>query len=388
MATRFKHPFPDANVLIVDDEPANLTLLSGILTNAGYHNRKALDGYTALDFISEDEFDLILLDIMMPDIDGFEICEQLKSSPETSHIPIVIITALDDVEDYVRAIELGADDFLVKPVNPHILLARVKSYIKSKRQADDITRLNQLKHDLTHMIVHDLKNPMTAVIAQLELLLFTGSLEDSFEQAIRNCLSSTEEMHGLIENILRIEKMESGEMRLDLSTVDVARLTRQVIASHSAKCELRRLRIISRMPDELLCTCDLELVRRILQNLFTNALKFAPEDSAVEIVAGKNVNHIYMWIANRGPAIPQDQAEKVFDKFTQVEGGLMGAPEGVGLGLAFCRLAVDAHGGTIRLVSPPEGWPDGVRFEITLPKIVDNMESARKESEKQHEYSE
>jgi signal transduction histidine kinase len=388
LATRFKHPFPDANVLIVDDEPANLTLLSGILTNAGYHNRKALDGYTALEFISEDEFDLILLDIMMPDIDGFEICEQLKSSPETNHIPIVIITALDDVEDYVRAIELGADDFLVKPVNPHILLARVKSYIKSKRQADDIIRLNQLKHDLTHMIVHDLKNPMTAVIAQLELLLFTGSLENSFEQAIRNCLNSTEEMHSLIDNILRIEKMESGGLRLNLSTVDLSRLAKQVIDSHSAKCESRRLKIISRIPDELKCRCDLELVRRVLQNLFTNALKFAPEGSAIEVAAGKNKNQIYLWIANRGPTIPRDQAEKVFDKFTQVEGGLMGPSEGVGLGLAFCKLAVDAHAGAIRLVSPPEGWPDGVRFEITFPVKVDNLESAEREREKQHEYSE
>lgn len=358
----------DASIFLVDDEVFNIRLLRSILNSEGYLNiRSAGNGADAMKMIEDEPPDLILLDVMMPGMDGFEVCRKIKSDPHLRFIPVIIVTALDDVDDYVHAIDEGADDFITKPVNATVLKARVRGYLRNKKLNDEVLRLNQLKKDLTRMIVHDLRSPMSAIIGYIDLLKHTAEMSSKTEGMVDTLMNAAQDASMLIDNLLGVEKLESGTLKINPRDTNLAELINHEIELYNAELLKHNITVRSEVSNELVCQCDHDLIKRVIQNLLGNAIKFSPDGGEILIGWKKLNNSIMFGICNHGPVIPPEDASKIFSKFAQIDDRPEIARRGVGLGLTFCKMAIDAHNGKISIISPPEGWEDGARFEVSLP---------------------
>lgn len=354
-------------VLVVDDEESNLLLIENTLDYAQCRVHLARDGQEALDSVAAEAPDIILLDVMMPRIDGFEVCRRLKSDPETRAIPVIVLTALDQANDHARALDMGADDFMTKPFNPTILQARLRSYIRAKRLADEVRDLQALKTDLTRMIVHDLNGPVFGVMGYLDLIAMSPDLPEKAARQLGAARRSAQEISRMIANLLDIDRMEAGHLHPRPVPFDWPTLIAEAIEPLRPAWEARELTLDLKGPQSEMAKGDKDLLRRVVQNLVGNAVKFADPDHPVRIRWSLD-GALRFAVANRGRSIaPQDQP-RIFDKFAQVGDRPDAARQGCGLGLAFCRMAVEAHGGHIELASPPENWPDGVEFSMHIPQ--------------------
>ena len=208
----------DKTILIVDDQEINRQVIAELLTQPGYHLVLAGSGAEALEIVAEWKLDLILLDVMMPGMDGFEVCQRLKSNPQWQHIPIILVTALDRTEDLVQGFESGADDFIAKPFKRLELQARVRSMLRLKEHYDrleaqkvQLEEVLQLRKDMTNMLVHDMKTPLTAVIAYSGLLLRDSVLSAQNQQHIQAIQQEAEQLNNLANDLLRRAKAEQTQ---------------------------------------------------------------------------------------------------------------------------------------------------------------------------------
>jgi signal transduction histidine kinase len=385
----------NGRVLVVDDVPANARLLSGILKIAGYEVEAAYDGASALARLADSALpapDVILLDIMMPGMDGFEVCRLVKNAPETANIQIVMVTALNESSDRVQALEAGADDFLNKPVDNLEVVARVKSLVRIKRQRDaledayqELRRAESLRDNLTMMVVHDLRTPLTSMIGPLEML-FTdqlGPLNGTQRDIIRVCRRASHRLLALVNELLDVSKLESGEMVLDRENIRVDDLMAQTIEHTELLNQDRTTNLERRIEDGLPILCiDDDLVVRVLLNLLSNAFKHTPSggEVAIEIRRGhlgegmideeetksssSGEAAIVFSVSDTGMGIPVEAQQEIFDKWRQVEARKADRRNSTGLGLTFCKLAVEAHGGRIWVESQPG---QGSTFSFSLP---------------------
>ncbi len=366
-----------SRILIVDDEEFNRRLLRGILASTGHYIFEAVDGIEALRLVEENLPDIILLDIMMPEMDGFSACRKLKASDETNDIPVLMITSLNDVDDYVRAIDSGADDFITKPVNATALLARIKGFLRNKQLSDKVKQLNRFKNDLTRMIVHDLRGPMTGILGYLDLSINSDSISPTVRAYLQNALSSAHDASGLIDNLLGIEKLESGTLTLNPEPVHILSLVQHNIDVQNANIMSCNLKIELQGPRDLIYRCDQNLMNRVIQNMLVNAIKFSPENSVIKIEWESNSREFDYSVTNHGEIIDPENQAVIFDKFAQLDDRPALSRGGVGLGLAFCKMAVGAHGGSMELVSPAPGFEDGVKFIAKLPLKKEIAASSR-----------
>jgi len=360
-------------ILCVDDERLNLKLLKSILEPEGYEFEGAENGEAALTSVAREFPEIILLDIMMPKMTGFEVLEKLRADSKTRLIPVVMVTALRDSEDKVKALEAGCDDFVSKPFDRGELLARVKSLLRIKSLHDEVENsykklkeLEKLKDNLIHMIVHDFNNPLTAVSGNLQLLqLSPESLTDTQKEDVERALVSCNCLQRMAKDLLDVNRMEEGHIALHLEKIDLGALAKEaalemkVIALWEKKellCE-----IAENMPAAL---ADKELIARVIINLISNAIKFTREGARIMVNAGYDLqeNKLYVQVKDSGMGIAPQYLGRLFDKFMQIE--QKEAKHGYGLGLTFCKMAVEAHGGTIKVESQ-EG--KGSTFVFTLP---------------------
>jgi len=361
-------------ILMVDDEPRNLRLLEGILAPLGYDLRRVESGTEALEQVAADPPDLVLLDVMMPGLSGFDVCRQLKSQVETQFIPVVLVTALADRESRVTGIEAGADDFISKPVDPNELRARVRSLLRAKslhdelqQRYEELRKLEVMRETLTHMIVHDLRNPLQALIGNLELLRDKEyvSEEKEAQTYFYAIIRGEQTLMDMINAILDLAKLEAGEMQLDLSEVDLGQVVSDVEVGMRSLLERKTLKFEARLPDHTsFLYADREVLRRILVNILGNAITFSPREGHITITACAENRRVRIAVRDEGPGIPAEYRDRIFEKFGQVESRLEGKKYSTGLGLAFCKMAVEAHGGQIGVDSEVGA---GSTFWFTLP---------------------
>lgn len=364
-------------VLIVDDAPENIMVLDEIL-RADYKVKAANSGERALKVIaSEPAPDIVLLDVVMPGLNGFEVCRQLKQDPRTQFIPVVMVTSLSGLDDRVQALEVGADDFLTKPVEPSEVRARVRSLLRLKKLHDQLqSSYEQLKHlesmreNLTHMIVHDMRTPLTGIINGMIMVRMLLDIEEGTDadecQTIGEVSAQT--LLEMINGLLDITKMEAGEMKLDKQPVEPASVIAAVEQSMRPLAQGGSLSLENATPAGLsVVPADAELLRRILVNLAGNALKFTPPGGTVEIGADELEMETRFWVRDTGPGIPPEYHSKIFEKFGQVESFTAKKKLSTGLGLTFCKMAVEAHGGRVWLESELE---KGSTFFFSLPRDV------------------
>ena len=343
------------HILIVDDEPSARDTLEALLFRQGYDLAFAASGPEALACLNEIEPDVILLDVMMPGMDGFRVCQRLKTDKRWRHIPIVLVTALDSKEDLALGLDAGADDFLSKPVNGLELRARVRSMVRIKKQHDELEAILHLREDLANMIVHDMRSPLAAILGFSELLKRKITVRDDLED-IEVIWTQARRLESFLNDMLLLAKMEKGKLILDRSTVDISQLVLEVEKSHDFIARSKRFNLVTDLPEESRpILLDVSLFQRVLDNLISNALEFSPAESTVTLrVEYPRVKtalhspqpHVRIQVLDEGPGIPEEHRDRIFDKFETVALKSGGVPQ-VGLGLTFCRMVVEAHGGQI-----------------------------------------
>lgn len=365
-----------SNLLIADDNPENLRVLTAILQPRGYTVRVAANGLRALASAEATTPDLVLLDIHMPELDGFGALERMRASPVLADVPVIFLTALSEPFHKVKAFEMGAADYICKPFEAQEVLARVSlqlrllSVSRSLRQRNrslelvnaELAEHQKFRQLLMQMLVHDMRSPLGAVLGALEVVQQEARLEPDISELLVNARAGAEQLNLLVNGLLDISRAHAGQL--------------QPSWAHSRPTELveRALRILSGLalqrgvtatsPDHLpeIC-CDPELIERVLLNLLDNALKHTPADQPVELTIEASGTEVVFRISDRGPGIPPDERDRIFDLFTRLDTSTTRRPS-TGLGLAFCKLAVEAHGQRVHVDDRPGG---GAVFSFALP---------------------
>ncbi|MBI5381522.1 MAG: hybrid sensor histidine kinase/response regulator [Opitutae bacterium] len=367
------------HIMLVDDTVANLDLLHSVMRKEGYRVSAFTGGREALVAAEKEPPDLILLDIAMPDMDGYMVCGKLKADPKLASIPVIFISALAEAEDKVKAFRCGGVDYVTKPFQIAEVRARVVTHLKLReyqvrmeqqnRQLqesfDQLRKLEQTRDSLTHMIVHDLRGPLTAIRVAMGLLRKASS---SWGEQERKCVDTAEQsadtLIEMVTRLLDISRLESGKLPLHKGACDLAQLAQASLDAVKPLLAGRPATLVALEP--VVAWCDEEIVLRIVGNLLGNAVKFTPPSGEVKIVLARESNVARVAVIDTGIGIPAEFHERIFEKFIQVEGAQKRL--GTGLGLAFCRLAVEAHGGQIGLDSEPGR---GSIFWFTLPLAPD-----------------
>jgi len=331
------------------------------LLREGYELNFAADGYEALAHLDEDPVDVILLDVMMPGMDGFELCERLRRNPKWQHVPIILVTALDSKQDLARGLEAGADDFLHKPYNGLELRARVRSMLRIKQRHDELQATLQLRQDLSNMIVHDIRGPLSSILIYCDLLEGEmGQLE-----AVETIRGEANRLSSFLTDMLMMARMEHGRLLLSRSPVDMNELATAACDSFSQMARLKDLQLALTLPESSRSlSLDANLWRRVLDNLLSNAIKFSPTGGAitVQVTYPEAESQVQIQVIDEGPGIPAEHRETIFDKFQIVAAKRRDVAQ-VGLGLAFCKMVVEAHDGRI-FVSPNQ--PKGSVFTVEV----------------------
>ena len=364
-------------VLVVDDNATNRALAKETLEDEGYRIVLASGGVEALTAFEASAPDCVVLDIRMPDMDGFAVCEKLRKTPGGETVPILFLTALRDVETFEHALRAGGDDFVTKPVRPAELVVRVQTALKLRRlgeelrehyavlrlQRDDLMRLQLQKERLTAFVVHDLKNPVNAMDLHAQFLQRERGLSDEARQSVLQIRTEARQLSQMILDLLDISKADKGKLTPRRVRIDLASLVSDVLGELQASAARRKVVLEPRVQARSV-VADEDLLRRMLANLVDNAVRHAPHESTVTVSVLAASAAVEIRVADRGAGIPADKRESIFDPFVQLEAQESPAPRGGrGLGLTFCRLAAEAHGGRIWI---EDGAP-GAIFCFRIP---------------------
>ena len=360
-------------ILVVDDEPRNVLLLQDLLESRGYTVWTAADGRQGLAVARERSPDVMLLDVMMPGLSGFDMCRQLKADPSTAMIPVLLVTSLNAREDRLAALGAGANDFITKPIDTGDLLLRVRNAVTTKRLHDEVTsqfrKLQELeasRDTLTHMVVHDLRSPLTGLQGYLDLLrvaVAAGSNDEVLEFA-RDAHAIAGQLREMISQVLDVSRLESGDMPLSLGDTDLVELLSAAVASLGPPPDGIGI-VYETVQQPFVVPCDRDVVTRVVANLVGNAFKFAPRRGEVRIGLEGWDGVVRVTVTDNGPGVDPEYRKVIFEKFGQAPLGRAGKARSTGLGLTFCKLAVEAHGGKIGVEASNGG---GARFWIELPR--------------------
>lgn len=359
-----------AIIAIVDDEPINFDVMEVMLVQEEYKLEFIASGFELFDYLERQQPDVILLDVMMPKLDGLEVCRRLKENYNWRHIPIIMVTALNDKEDLASCLNTGADDFISKPVNSLELQARVNSMLRIKQQYDamqELIRIKdvslQLREDLSNTIVHDLRNPLTGILFATNLLQ-RMRLTKKQRKKVNQIQHFGQQLHSLVDDVLMLAKLDSGKFLLHLTRFDPCIICRLALEDWQEIGEQQNIELIGEFPEiRPTLMMDVTLLRRVIDNLLSNAIKFSPAGSKVTLrIEYPSETKLRIQVEDMGRGINEKLRQRLFEKFET--GDVVEGVKQTGLGLAFCKLAVEAHDGTI---SVDAASPRGSIFTIEIP---------------------
>ena len=347
-------PQSAASIMVVDDTLPNLELLSEMLKDRGYRVRPVPSGDLALQAARSNPPDLILLDIHMPEMDGYEVCERLKADEKLQDIPVLFISGLSETTDKVRAFGVGGADYITKPFQFEEVEARVATHLELRRQRrqllesyEQLQKLEVFRDDLTHMLVHDLRTPLTNIIGNLQTLQGADYDRELTQEFVPVAVEAGQTLLGMVNDLLDISKLEAGQMALEVTEFPMAEMVEAALSAVRGLAAQKGLELSTDVaPPGLQLRADEDKMRRALANLLGNAVKYTREGS-VHVQVRAEAGGIRISVTDTGEGIPEADRERVFDKFGQVETRSAGRRMSTGLGLTFVKLAVEAHGGKV-----------------------------------------
>ncbi|MBD3883113.1 hybrid sensor histidine kinase/response regulator [Phormidium tenue FACHB-886] len=374
-----EEPSAKGNILIVDDTPSNLRLLSSMLHQHGYGVRSAISGLMALRAVERIHPDLVLLDINMPIMDGYEVCTQLKLNEKTKTIPIIFLSALGETSDKVKAFQVGGADYITKPFQVEEVLARVENQLVLRRAQLELERakgealraleqeqeLNRLRSEFVAMISHDFRTPLTSIRGFTELLRMSPHPPDTQARYFNKIDTAIDHLLNLLDEVLRLGSVETSQLQRQPTALqqfcqEVVELLQTEV---DRPCEIQ----FSYAAECTVVEVDQTLLRQILINLLTNAIKYSPAGELVELRVTSPRNYqdaVQFQICDRGIGIPLASQPYLFDAFYR--GSNVGEIRGTGLGLAIVKRCVEVYQGQIQFDSQ-EGM--GTTVTVTLPLL-------------------
>jgi two-component system sensor histidine kinase/response regulator len=363
-----QNPLSPGRILVVDDQPANLRVVSTLLARDGYDVLTATEGEEALAIASAQLPDLMLLDMIMPGMDGFALLGEVKQRPELLRVPVVFLTAAHDRELLLRAFDAGAVDYVTKPFMPEELLARVNAHIGLKLARDRLERVARERQELVNLVAHDLKNPLSSVLFASDILLNDGVREERIPRYLQMIQDSARDALGYIKRYLetQADSARSRDAEANAATVVLRDVVDWIAARYGLQLEGRgrQLRVLA--DGDGAVAMDGLVLRQVAENLVSNAMKYAP-DSDIELSLRCGApGYRQLLVEDRGPGIPQARQRDLFKPFVRLsEHDPAIAGNSSGLGLALAKQIVVAAGGQLWYEDREGG---GARFVIELPE--------------------
>lgn len=366
----------DFRILIVDDVPKNIQVLGNILINEKYQISYTQDGNHALALIKKNKFDLILLDIMMPEIDGYEVCKKIMADPETAEIPVIFLTAKADKESVIKGFKLGARDYVTKPFNAEELLARVRTHLELKDKNEQLKNVNQTleqkvierttelrsankklltldkaKSDFLNIIGHEIRTPLNG-IQGLTSLLTDSTDKDVQLDYIKNLKESSDRLVKFSEIALLITSINTERYVMHKTFVGLKDLLNECIEIKLQNINKNLNYSINVDPDDIKIVGDSKLLKDCFESIIDNAIKYSPDKGLIEIKAYRDDDKVIVSFRDNGPGFSDEAKEKLFNYFSSDD--IMHS-EGLGLGLASVKLITDAHHGKTEIKNMDDG---------------------------------
>ncbi len=368
------NPAYKADILVVDDTHDNLRLLSQVLIEHGYYVRAASDGKRALSAIQDQLPDLILLDIMMPGMDGYAICEALKADEQTRNIPVIFISALNETVDKVKAFSRGGVDFITKPFQDEEVLARVETHLslcnmqrqlhaqnvqlqheiaERKRTEEALRKANASKDIFFSIIAHDLRSPFTTLLGYTKLVLqrLDNISKEKTREYVTHIKTSTESVYTLLENLLTWSRMQRDVMEYLPERFPLSWMVRRIVHIFISTAQKKQITLYNRVPDEISVYADPNMIHTVIRNLISNALKFTDAGGTIEISAKDHAETVEIYVSDTGVGIPVNALSKLFRIENKLRTTGTAGEQGTGLGLSLCYDLVEKNGGTLEVDS-------------------------------------
>ena len=361
-------------ILIVDDVMSNVLLLKVLLTNEKFAIATASNGRQALEQVEKENPDLVLLDVMMPDMSGFEVAQHLKSNPNTADIPIIFLTALNSTADIVKGFQVGANDFISKPFNKEELIIRVThqiSLVAAKRlilsKTEELQRTIAGRDKLYSVIAHDLRSPMGSIKMVLNMLILNLPSEKigaEMYELLTMANQTTEDVFSLLDNLLKWTKSQIGKLNVVYQDVDLVEVTDGVIEIFSMVASRKKIRIREMKPEKMMVNADIDMLKTVVRNLLSNAIKFSKENSEVLVKMEEVDGMAVVSVQDYGCGISEEGQKKLLHTDTHFSTFGTNNEEGSGLGLLLCKDFVVKNGGKLWFTSK-EG--EGSIFSFSIP---------------------
>lgn len=377
----------DFRILIVDDVPKNIQVLGNILMAENYQLSYSQNGKEALEAVKQNEFDLILLDIMMPVVDGYEVCRQLKSDSKTKDIPIIFLTAKIEKESVVKGLKLGAVDYVTKPFNADELLARVRTHLSLKDKTEQLQSMNQIleekvaertaqlreaneklstlekaKSEFLTIISHELRTPLNGISGFAEILL-DSLASTEHEEFIGYLKISADRLVRFSEMALLITQLNAEKYIVEMIPMNLGDIILSALEEVQIKLDESNINIEKDFTKDINVITNYDLIKKSLVNILENSINYSPENSSIYINTFIENESLIVEICDQGPGFSSEAMGKLFEYFST--DNLMHS-EGLGLGLAAVKLVMDSHSGSISIQNKDEG---GAKVRLSFPCV-------------------
>lgn len=349
-----------SKVLIVDDNPDNIKLIGSVLKENGFDISVATDGESALKYPNLGEIDLILLDILMPMTDGFEICKKLKSDPMSREIPVIFLTALTETKYLVKGFQFGGVDYITKPFNSSELIARVTTHIELKKSKDlilkqknELENLNNLKNKFFSIMSHDIRSPLTSILTFAEYLQ-SGAEDFSKEELVEymeQFSDTIQNLYKLIENLIVWSNLQLNRIEMVLKPISIKLLTDGIMEEAAPIASRKNIKLVNRIESSTRVQADENMLKFILKNLIDNALKFSNSFGEVTVFTGQKNGFLELLVQDQGVGMSESRLEKLFRVDVLSSSSGTSHEKGTGLGLIICKEFIQKMGGEINIVS-------------------------------------
>jgi signal transduction histidine kinase len=361
--------FENALILSVDDNEASRYSIGRTLRQAGFRVIEAGTGMDALRRARDDAPDLILLDVKLPDIDGFEVSRRLKADPETASIPVLQITATySSTEHWAEALNAGADGYLTHPAEPIVLVATIRALFRAREAERALREANRLKDDFLATLSHELRTPLNAIVGWAHVLR-TPNLDPAVTaRAVESIQRNAEAQTRLVADILDVSRIVTGKLRIESRPVELARVIEAAVETVRPSAVARQVTLDIVLDPSAVVQGDASRLQQIAWNLLTNAVKFTPAGGTDRVTVRRQASNVQFVVEDTGIGIDPAFIPFVFDRFRQADASMTRTVSGLGLGLALVHDLVQMHGGAVRAES--DGMGKGARFTVSLPEAL------------------